>query len=503
MAVGTERISKIVGYKLTKGDFSETTPNLPQRIAILGEANEANQATLDLNPKEITSAQQAGELYGYGSPIHMAMRILRPQSGGGIGGIPTVVYPQLKAVGAAQKVLTITPTGTATGNGTHTLIVAGRTGLDGIRYDVNIQTGDTVAGISAKIEDAINNVLGSPVIGASTATEATLTSKWAGLTANEITVTVDTNGNDLGITYAVVSTTSGSGTPSIQPALDSFGNEWNTQVINTYGAVPAIMDALEAFNGRPDADNPTGRYAGTVMKPLIALTGSTLENPSTITDSRKNEVTISICPAPLSKGLGLEAAANMAVLSGRQAQDAPHLDVSGRSYPDMPTPSEIGAMSDYENRDLFVKKGCSTVELHTGRYKVADFVTTYHPVGETPPQFRYCRNLMIDFNIRFGYFLLEEINVVGHAIAADSDTVSASKVIKPKQWKIILDKYADGLASRALIVDAGFMQDSINVSLSASNPDRLETFFKYKRSGFVRIASTIAEAGFNFGTLNN
>ena len=66
-AVGSERISKIVGYKITKGDFSNVTPNLPQRIAVLGEANTANQGALNLTPVQVISAQQAGELYGFGA----------------------------------------------------------------------------------------------------------------------------------------------------------------------------------------------------------------------------------------------------------------------------------------------------------------------------------------------------------------------------------------------------------------------------------------------------
>jgi hypothetical protein len=72
-------------------------------------------------------------------------------------------------------------------------------------------------------------------------------------------------------------------------------------------------------------------------------------------------------------------------------------------------------------------------------------------------------------------------------------------VIKPKQWKQILGNYAEDLVKRSLVVDAAFMQDSIAINVGVSNPDRLETFFRYKRSGFVRIASTTAEAGFNFG----
>lgn len=501
-AVTTERISKIVGYQLNKGDFSESSPNLPQRIAVFAEANEDNQSTLDTDPWIATSAQIAGQRYGYGSPIYHIMRILKPLNGDGVGGIPIIVYPQAKASGATFKILEITPTGTATGNGTHTVVVAGRYGLDGVSYDIDIETGDTTADITAKIEDVINNVLGCPFKVTSTDYVATLTSKWKGLTANGLSVTVDTNGNDLDITYAVVSTTSGSGTPDIDAALDLFGNDWNTIVINSYGAVSAIMNSLEDFNGIPDPSSPTGRYTGVVMKPFIALTGSVLEDPSSITDSRLDDVTIAICPAPLSDGLAMEAAANMARLFARQTQDAPHLDVSGMSYPDMPTPLVIGDMAVYDNRDAIVKKGCSTVDLVGGRYVVQDFVTTYHPVGETPPQFRYCRNLMIDFNIRFSYYLLEQIYVVDHAIANDDDIVSASKVVKPKTWKSNVFNLADDLSKRALIVIPSFMQQSTIVNLSPSNPDRLETFFRYKRSGFARISSTTAEAGFNFGTLN-
>jgi hypothetical protein len=158
-------------------------------------------------------------------------------------------------------------------------------------------------------------------------------------------------------------------------------------------------------------------------------------------------------------------------------------------------------MASYDGRDAIVQKGCSTVDLVAGRYQVQDFVTTYHPDGELPPQFRYCRNLMLDFNVRFGYFLLEQINVVDHAIAADGDIVNANKVIKPKQWKQVIDKYAEDLGRRALIADVPFMQDSIEVNISTTNPDRLETKFKYKRTGVARISSTTAEAGFNFGTV--
>lgn len=504
-AVGSERISRIVGYLLKKGNFNTVSPNLPQRIAIFGEANHANQSSLDLTPKEITSAKQAGELYGYGSPIHMAMRILRPLSGDGVGGVPTVAYPQAAAGGAAAKIYSITPSGVATKNGTHYVKVAGRNTIDGAVYAINVEDGDTAADITAKIEDAVNGVLSSPFSATSDQYETTLTSKWRGLTANSLQVEIDTGNDELGLEYVVASEQAGSATPSIAAALALIGNVWNTMIINCYGTVTTTMDAFEAFNGIADPESPTGRYSPTTWKPCIVLTGSVADDPTAITDSRKAEMTIAICPAPGSKGHPLEAAANMATLAGPQFQDEPHLDVAGRYYPDMPTPtdpSDVGSMTDYNNRDLFVKKGCSTVDLVNGKYQVQDFVTTYHPDGEPIAHFRFCSNLNIDWNVRYGVLLLEDIHERDHAIAADQDVVSVDDVIKPKQVIQILNTYADDLTQRALTVDAAFMKDSIKVNIGTGNPDRLEKFFRYKRRGFARIISTTAEAGFNFGTLN-
>ncbi len=498
-AILLDWISRIIGYKIKKGDYKTVSPNLPQRVAVFAEANTANQSSLDTNPYEITSESDAGARYGYGSPIHIIARILKPKFGGGLNGIPVIVYPQAEAAGAAAKVLTITPTGTATASGTHTVTIAGRGSIDGASYDVNIVVGDDVAAICAKINTAIANVLGCPMTATQDGTKVTCASKWKGLTADGISITINTNGNSLGVVYAIASTTSGSGTPSVQTSLDAFGSFWNTLVVNSYGAVGSVMTALETFNGIPDPTTPTGRFTGSVFKPFIALTGSVLDDPTTITDGRSTQTTIALCPTPLSPGLAMEGAANYAVRVAATAHTLPHLDVLGQSLPDMPTPANIGSMASSTNRNTFVKKGCSTVDLVNGLYVIQDFVTTYHPTGENPPQYRYVRNILLDFNVSYGLFLLEQKHVADHVIAKDDDVVTASNVIKPKQWKQILSSYALDLAKRALIVDAAFMQISIEVNLSSSNPDRLETFFRYKRSGVARIVSTTAEAGFNYG----
>jgi phage tail sheath gpL-like len=507
-AVGSERVSRVVGYKLTTGNFQNVTPNLPQRIAIIGEANSANQDTITNQPREITSAQQAGEIYGFGSPIHMMMRILRPISGDGVGGIPTVVYPQLQEEDAEARTLTITVVGTASANATHTVVIGGRRGVDGQSYNYSVNKLDTATVVAGKIRDAINSVLGSPFTANSSSGVVTITSKCMSEVVNQIQVTVDSNDVAAGMTYTVLETNAGVGlnVTAVTDSLNMFGENWNTIVVNGYNDNTDVIEALQDFNGVPDPINPTGRFQGIVMKPFIAFTGTldaVVESLISIYEDYRDEVTIALCPTPNSPAANYEGAANYAAVWARIAQDNPNLDIAGKFLPDMPVPSDsnIDEFASYNNRDLAAKSGISTVTLESGRYRVQDFVTTFHPAGDLTPQFRYVRNLNLDFNVRFGYYLLEQTNVVDHSLANDNDTVTANNVIKPKQWKGILFNYADDLARRNLIVDPAFMKDSILVGLSTTNPDRLETFFRYKRSGFVRIASTTAEAGFNFGTL--
>lgn len=500
-ALDVNLISRIVGYKLKKGDFSTTSPNLPQIISVFAEANTANQTTLDTTPVQITSAADAATKYGYGSPIYQIMRILFPQQGGG-STVPVKVYPIAEAAGATSKKLVITPTGTATANGTHTVVLSGRQGLDGVFYNVNIAVGDTATAVSQKIIDAVNAVLGAPAIGTLVTTTAVLESKWKGLTAQEMNVSINTNGNSLGMTYAYSVSQAATGTPSITSTLALIGNSWDTIVINGFGTHTQTLTALEDFNGKPDPINPTGRFAAPTMKPIIALTGSVADNDASLCDARLDDVTIAMCPAPLSLGFSFEAAANMAVLFGNNSSNTPHLDIEGQSYPDMPTPTTIGTMATYANRDMYVKKGNSTVDLVSGRYQVQDFVTTYHKAGENPPQFRYCRDLVVDFNIRYAYLLKENIHVVDHVIAADSDVVNASNVVKPKQWKAVLSsELIPDLAKRALIADVAFSKASVQVGIGTSNPNRFETAFSYKRTGTARVISTTVTAGFNFGTI--
>lgn len=500
-AVGIERRSRVSGYKIKKGVFSNETTYLPQIIAIFGEANTANQSGLTVAKREVTSAQEAAELYGFGSPIHQQMRILRPNGSDGVGGIPTIVFPQITAGGATATIRAWTVTGTATSNAVHTIIVNGRDNLDFQTYDYSIVTGDTPTIIAAKISDAVNSVLSSPAIGSAALAVATLTSKWKGVTSAELNISFDNGGNSAGVTYAQTTSTDGAGVVDLSTSLSQFGDDWYTSVTNPYGS--AQLTVLEQFNGFPDPANPTGRYSGLVFKPFMSYFGSTLQDKDDlilITDAaaRIEQCTNVLCPAPNSKCFTWEIAADVVGTFARRMQDTPHLDVNAFAYRDIPIPadSNIGDMSDYNNRDFLVKRGCSTVMLENGVYKIQDLVTTYHPAGEVPLQYAYARNLNLDWNVKDSYTTLEKLRLRDKVLVLDTQVVDVEGAIKPKEWKAVIFDLFDDLAEKALINDPAFSKASLRVQISTTNPDRFETFFRYKRTGIARIESTDAEAGF-------
>lgn len=500
-AVGLDRISRVSGYKIKKGIFNTSTPNLPQLIAVFGEANSANQSGLTATKREVTSAQEAGELYGFGSPIHQQMRILRPVTGEGVGGIPTIVFPQVSAGGATETEREWTVTGTATSNSVHTLILNGRTGVDFQSYSYSVVTGDTPTIIAGKMADAVNAVLGSPATAVAALGVVTFTTKWAGATAAEFNVSVDNGGNSAGVSYSETSSTDGTGIVTLADSFSQFGDDWYTICTNPYGE--AHLATFEQFNGVPDINNPTGRYEGIIFKPFMAYFGSVLSDKDdivAITDdsARVEQVTNVLCPAPNSAGFTWEAAANVVYLVAPTFQNTPNLDVNNMAYPDMPIPADrnIGDMANYNDRDFLVKNGSSTVILENAAYGIQDLVTTYHPSGEVPLQYSYARNLNLDFNVKDVYTTLERIFLRDKTLVADNQTVSVSGAVKPKEFKAIVNGMFDELAEEALINDPQFSKDSLQMQISDTNPNRIEATFRYKRTGIARIQSTDVEAGF-------
>ena len=502
-AVDVTRVSRVVGYKVYPDNFQVNTPYLPQRIIVLGEANDANQSGLDTEPYEFISAKEVGDKFGFGSPLYMMARILRPLSGNPIGGIPTIAIAQASDVAATQAVyeLGVTVATTVTKNATHTLIVNGRTEIDGQSYSFSVVKGQSASDVIASIISAVNNVIGSPVTASNGTTQVDLTSKWGGATAI-LSVSVETYGETAGVVYAEVDNTDGTGAVALTNALADFGENWNTLVINPYGST--FFTTLEDANGVPDPTNPSGKYTPTAFRPFMSFSGLTESDKDdvvTITNAsaRQSQVTNVMCPAPASLGFVFEAAANVVRLVAPIAQNSPHLDSSGKQYPDMPIPSDgdIGDFSDYDARDYMVKRGSSTVSLKNGKYTIEDLVTTYAPAGEVTPKFRFVRDLIVDWNVAYNKILLM-LDIQDKTIVPDNTPSAVAGVVKPKTIKQDFADLYENLAALALIADPDFSIENLVVGINGTNPARIDIASKYKRTSVAHIVSTDAAVDFNY-----
>ncbi len=499
-AINLNHVSAIVGYEIEASLEGLVAGNLPQKIVILAEANTANQTGI-VSQLPFSIAKTVGVEAGYGSPAYHVARILRPLLGDKLGSIPTVLYPVTEAAGATATVVTMSITGTATANATHKFLVSGREGVDGTFYSIAVATGDGAAEISAKVIDAMNNVSGCPGIATVSTTKVVLTSKWKGASSATMNITWDTGGKDAGLTYAIDSTVAGAGVPTLTSALSQIDSEWDTIVINAVGHDTASLAALEAKNGNPN--DKTGRYLPEVFKPFVALTGSnksTVADCATLSATRKDENTIQFCPCPGSLAFEFEAAANFAFLYAPIAENTPSKDPIGLTYGDMPV-GAIGDFSNPTNRDTIVKGGYSTIKLKSGKYEIVDAVTTYHPDDEpqTSVLFRWTRDLICDWNIRYKYMIEEQIYVIGKTIVPTGSTSTAPNTISPARWLGRVYTLADQFEDQALIADAQYMKDSAVVGIGESNPNRFETKFDIQRTGVARVIPTTNKTSFEFG----
>jgi phage tail sheath gpL-like len=505
-AVDLSRISRVVGYKVYPANFEVITPYLPQRVVILGEANTAYQENLDETPFAFINAKQVGEKYGYGSPLHQMARILRPLSGDPIGGIPTIAIAQPEDDGATAGIyeLGVTVATTVTKNATHKLYINGRDNIDGQYYSFTVPEDGDAGDVIDAIIDAVNGVMGSPVVASDGTTKVILTSKWKGATA-VLNCRVETFGEGAGIVYAESSNTAGTGDAEIDDALATFGDNWNTLVVNAYGE--AVFDVIELFNGVPDPQNPSGRYTPTSFKPALFFFGSVLgvkEDIELITNdaARIDQVSNVHCPAPNSEGFPWEAAANVVLICAITAQNYPHLDVGGQKYLDMPVPTDedIGDFANYTGRDYLVKVGSSTVSLSAGKYMIQDLITTYAPEGDPTPKFRPVRDIIVDWNVAYNVLLLMQIYIQDKAIVPDNTPTKVSNTIKPKGVKQLFNELFSNLEGLALLADQSFSADNLQVGINEVNPARLDVAFKYKRTSTAHIVSTDAAVDFNYST---
>ena len=488
MSVDASAVARTLGISTNFVNLRESgVAQLPQRIAVIAQGN--SDAVFPAGKRQVTSAEEGGSIWGWGSPIHQALRQLFPRNGDGVGTIPVTVYPLEDAATGVAASGSIAPTGSQTKAASYRVIIGG------VRSEqFVIPVGASVADVCTSMAAAINAVLEMPVTATATTTEVELEAKWKGLTGNDITVEVV--GEDLGTTFAVTAMSGGLVNPDITPALEQIGNVWETLALNGLGATDT--DALDALQTAGEA-----RWGALVRKPFVAFSGSTEANVNTATAvpaARRDDHINSQLVAPGSKELPIAVAARQLARIAQVANSNPPTDY-GSQRVDGITPGADGDQWDYAQRDLAVKAGSSTAEVKDGVLCIGDVVTYYRPTGDPNPAYRYVVDIVKLQNIIFNIDLIfNQPEWDGAPLIPNGQPTVTPKARQPSAASAAVAGMLDALALEAIISDPKAAKARTVAAIDPDNPKRLNVSITIQLSGNTNIVSVDLNFGFYFGT---
>lgn len=489
-AVDASAVARVVGIDTIFKDLrAGNVVFLPQRIAVIGQG--ATASTFSTTKAQKTSAYAVGSAYGFGSPLHLAAKQLLPANGDGVGSIPVTFYPLQDDGSGVASTGDITPSGAATGSASFVVRI---NNIDSEPFTV--ANGDAVADICDAIVAAMAAALDLPMTAADGATVVNLTSKWKGVSANDLTVSVvATSEDNSGISFAITQPSGGLVDPDISTATDQFGNVWESLVLNCFNDsnTTAIAD-LSTFN--------EGRWGALVRKPFVAFLGNTdvtVAAAITLPETRKTDRTNCQLVAPGSDDLPLVVAARQLARLAVIANNNPPRDYGSLEATGL-TPGDDGEQWLYTDRDQAVKGGSSTIEVKDGVINLSDTVTYYHPSGDPTPAYRYVCDVVKLQNILFNLDLIfATAEWDGAPLIPDNQPTVNRDAKQPKAAVAAIAALIDDLALNAIISDPETAKASIVAGINGSNPKRLDVAFTVQLSGNTNIISIDFNFGFYFG----
>ena len=498
-AVQSDSIASTVGYAVEVSENNVTAANLPQYIGVVAEIADTKT---DFTKLEFTNSDEVGDKYGYGSIAHIMANSLRPKNSDRLGNIKTVIFPMRKASGATAKIYSIEAAEVAAADDSVDVIINDKTTWNGSAITALIESGDTKAEIATKIVDAVNANIYCPFTAEVSTNAAVLTAKWSGISSKSLHLDfVGTSELNL----VVTTTEAGAGIGDITDVFAMIGEEWVTALVTPYNINDnaTTLRAIETWIGSPL--ERTGRYAADVWKPLVCYVGigrwdTTIAYDFTTLSKSKDALVI----CAIEQNFTLPGVLACAFVEKYifTCNENPEIGLEGlylRTDIISPPYQAETYFNDPKKREIAVRNGVSCATYIEGMgYNVTDFVTTWHPTNEDPKMYSFSRvrYLMIDFNIRYVYMVKEAEKVLGKVILPSGQPTSKSNIIRTTTWIGQVFKMIDEFANRAWIVDADFAKGTVKCQVGASNPNRFETVFEYKRSGTALVVSTNVSVGF-------
>ena len=488
-AVDASQVARTLGISTTyRGLPAGNVMLLPQQIAVIGQGTTAKAGYVHTGVR-VYNSKEAGDLYGYGSPIHLTVKPLFPDNNDGVGSIPVTCYGLDDDVAGTAALGSIIPVGASQGTDyTYTIKI------NNIPCTVALVAADTPTTAVAKMKAAINAVADMPVIaGNVVATTLSLTAKWKGKTGEKIFVEII--GTVYSLTFGVTQPVTGGTSPVVTAALTAIGTKWETMIISCLESSDTVSMAAFAAWGE-------GRWGALVRKPAVVFYGdvqATVAGAITVPNARTTDRVNCQLVEPGGNDLPCVVAARQVARIAKVANNNPAMDYGGQMLQGL-VPGADGYQWDNAMKDAAVKGGSGTVDSIDGVLRISDVITFYHPTGDPLPAYRYVCDIVKLQNILYNLDLIfsaSEWN--GAPLVPDDQPTRNPAAKKPKMARAAICSMLDSLADNALISDPKTAKTATECEISSINPKRLDCRIPLQLSGNTNIISIDLLFGFYFG----
>ena len=485
-AISPTRVARQVAIETRYKNLQTAVRLLPQRIAVVGQG--ATAASYSIDKKRVLSGFETGQLYGFGSPLHLAVNELLPANNDGVGDIPVTVYPLEDAPAGVAAAGAITPVGTQLSQQVYYVKIN-----EIVSEPVVIAEDDDETDAIAAIIAAVNAVAEMPMLAADGTTKVDFTAKWKGETGNDLKIVFE--GTEAGIVFTITQPTGGLVNPDVQPALDQFGETWETLILNCLNI--GDTDILDKYNTFAEL-----RWGPVKPKQCIFFTGNTetsVNTAVTVSDVRKTDRINSQLVAPASLELPLAVAARELCRIALTANENPPADYAGQRATGL-IPGSDNNQWNSEERDFAVKAGSSTIEVIDSEIELSDTVTFYHPTGDPLPAYRYVADIIKIMNVTYVIRqIFEGIGWKGKVLLPDGQATVNRDARFPSTAISQVAAAFDALALEGIIADPETAKKSITAGINPTNPKRLDLAATYQISGNTNLISIDMNWGFYFG----
>ena len=473
MPLVSNSLASAVGSGVQNVTFQPSAEVLPRKILLIGTYDPLKVLVVDEVPVLITSAEDAGDKFGFGFMAHR----LALAAEKGAQGLETWIQPQTELGTASAGDIDFTgSTGVVAG----TLSVY----IGGERVPVTITTAMTPEEITDAVVLAINANADLPVIAAKRAVtfETDVTAKNKGLEGDNIDISLNLGVGEetpTGITAAITAMTGGAGTPVIQDALDALGTGDNaneaffTDVAHGYGQDTTTLDAIANYVGQ--GNDFLGLYSKTVARPFrsmvadVAVGSSGLTALIAISDVRLNDRSQGIIGVPGSQthpsDIAAQTIGHMARINNRRAEEAFNNVLLVGVQP--------GAKADrwtssFDSRDTAVKSGISPTLVASGSVTLQNVVSFYRPASVPVTSNGYremvniskLQNILNSQKVNFSRDKWQNVSIVTDAAKV---TNPASR-LKARDVGSVLDdllQLVNSWAANAWIAEAAFTHNRL------------------------------------------